>query len=148
MTSPDALFSLVYTSSAAEPFAAHDLDALLESSRQANHEADITGLLLYRNGRFVQFLEGRESSVRPLFDRIAADRRHTSVRVLVDGYPTARTFDAWSMGYETLRDAAGPPPEGFRDSFTDIEQADDRDAVVRALQELSIWFRHRADLGT
>lgn len=141
------LFSLVYTSTAAETFSDEDLSDLLRTSRERNHGEQITGMLLYRNGRFVQFLEGEEASVRALYARIAADPRHTMVRLLVDGHPAQRTFEEWSMGYEPLRRPTGPPPEGFRDSFDDVEHAESSDAVVRALQELSIWFRHRADRG-
>lgn len=144
MESTEPLFSLVYTSNAAKVFSDEELSDLLAESRKANQDASITGLLLYRNGRFVQFLEGPESRVRDVYGRIAADRRHTMVRVLVDGHPPERTFSDWSMGYEPLRAPVGPPPEGFRDSFDDVERAESRDAVVRALQELSIWFRHRS----
>lgn len=137
------LYSLVYTSSAAQPVSDDDLRELLASSRRENERAGITGLLLYRGGRYVQFLEGREADVRELYERIAGDPRHDRVRVVVDGHPQRRSFQDWSMGYEPLRAAEEPLP-GFRDSFDDIDRADDTDAVIRAARELSIWFRHRA----
>lgn len=141
--SRDRLYSLVYSSFAATLFDDAELEALLTESRAANERADITGLLLYRNGRFIQFLEGPEDRVRALIERISADTRHNGVRVLVDGHPGARQFAEWTMGYEPLTTTDGPVPEGFRSTFDDLEQADDGDAVLRATQELSFWFRVR-----
>ncbi len=137
------LYSLVYSSFALTLFDESELDALLEQSRAANERIDVTGMLLYRNGRFIQFLEGPEEAVRALLAHIVADGRHTDVRVLVDGRPSARQFAEWTMGYEAMDEARTPLPAGYRSTFDDLEAADDRDAVVRATQELSIWFRVR-----
>lgn len=138
------VYSLVYSSTASQAFSDADLDALLAEARSFNSSHGITGILLYRSGRFVQFLEGEEQRVRALLDRIAADPRHRDVRVLTDGYTETRAFGAWTMGYETLGERSGPPPEGFRDTFDDLESLDDADAVLRATRELSMWFRARS----
>lgn len=139
----EQLYSLVYTSFALTLFDESDLENLLAQSRAANERADITGMLLYRNGRFIQFLEGPEAAVRELLDRIEADARHTDLRVLVDGRPAARQFGEWTMGYERVDEERTPLPEGFRSTFDDLEAADDTDTVLRATQELSLWFRVR-----
>lgn len=47
------------------------------------------------------------------------------------------------MGYEPVREPAAPPPPGFRSTFDDLDDADDSDGVIRATQELSLWFRVR-----
>ncbi len=143
--SAEHLYSLVYTSEALTPFDDDSLRTLLTDSRAANHHAGITGILLYRDGRFVQLLEGPEGSVRSLMRTISDDPRHHRVRVLVDGYPKDRQFSAWTMGYEPISTEPTAPPEGFRDTFTDIEAVDDNDAVLRAARELALWFRVRSD---
>ena len=139
----DGLYSLVYTSSAVEPFTPGQLAGLLRQSRAHNAADDITGMLLYRRDRFIQFLEGPEDAVRALLARIAADPRHERVRVLVDGYAPDRQLADWTMGYEQISDAPVPPPPGFRDTFDDLENGDDG-AVIRAVRELAFWFRARA----
>lgn len=139
----EQLYSLVYTSFALRLFDEAELDALLTQSRAANERMDVTGMLLYRNGRFIQFLEGPEGAVRDLLERITADARHTDVRVLVDGRPAARQFADWTMGYEPIDEARTPLPVGYRSTFDDLEAADDTDVVLRATQELSLWFRVR-----
>lgn len=139
----DELSSLVYTSAAATPFSGDDLEGLLVHARAANDEAGITGLLLYRSGRFVQFIEGPRDRVSELMTRIRDDSRHTNVRVLVDGSPAARQFPDWTMGYEPMDSRVGPAPDGFRDTFEDLENIDDTDVVLRAARELTLWFRVR-----
>jgi hypothetical protein len=138
----DRLFSLVYSSTATEQFDDDELQQLLTESRAFNEGEDISGMLLYRGGRFIQFLEGPEDRVRQLMTTIGDDPRHENVRVLLDGHPDARQFAEWTMGYEPIRTPT-QTPEGFRDTFDDLEALDDTDAVVRAARELSFWFRAR-----
>lgn len=138
------LYSLLYTSTAVSPMTSDDLDALLAQSRDDNADDEISGMLLYRRGRFLQFLEGPEAAVRALLDRIRADPRHTGIRVLLDGYSPVRQLPGWTMGYERLSGEPTPPPPGFRDTFDDLENTDDTQAAVRALRELTLWFRVRA----
>lgn len=140
-----SLYSLVYSSTATEPFDDDALQKLLAHSRESNSEADITGMLLYRKGRFVQFLEGPESQVRELMSVISADPRHTGIRIMMDGHADARRFAEWTMGYEPVREPNGSLPVGFRSTFDDLELQDDPDAVLRATRELSLWFRVRAE---
>lgn len=140
----EALYSLVYTSEARALFDDSALDDLLQRSRAANHAKGITGILLFRRGRFVQFLEGPEGSVRALMNRIAEDRRHAKVRILIDGNPSHRQFGSWTMGYQPIQAPSTPTPQGFRDTFEDLESIDDSDAVLRAARELTIWFRAKA----
>lgn len=138
------LYSLVYSSRATDAFDDAQLGALLAQARAANERAAITGILLYRQGRFIQFLEGPEAPVRDLLARIAADPRHSSVRVMVDGHPPVRQFAEWTMGYEPVDEPAGPLPDGFRSTFDDLEDGHDTDVVLRATRELSFWFRVRS----
>lgn len=137
------LYSLVYTSFAVTLLDESELEALLAHSRAANEQADITGMLLYRNGRFIQYLEGPEKAVRALLTRIWVDTRHTDARVLVDTKPPARQFTEWTMGYEPVDEARTPLPAGFRSTFDDLEKVNDADAVLRATRDLSLWFRVR-----
>jgi hypothetical protein len=137
------LYSLVYASFATKVLDDADLDALLRRAREHNGARGISGLLLYRRGRFVQFLEGPEDEVRALYAKIRTDPRHVSPRILNEGRPDHRQFADWTMGYEPVREADVPPPPGFRSTFDDLDDADDSDSVIRATQELSLWFRVR-----
>ncbi len=137
--------SVVYTSVAARPFTDDELDALLQQARARNAALGITGMLSYRDGSFVQFLEGPEPRLAELMADISADARHTDVRVLIDEPIAQRQFSSWTMGYRRMRPTAGPVPEGFRDTFTDLERGADDATTARAARELVFWFKVRAE---
>ncbi len=74
---------IVYTSSAfRRDMPSSDIEQILETSRRNNAKDDITGLLLYRDGSFVQFLEGPRSKVQQCYDRIAKDPRHRGLVII------------------------------------------------------------------
>ncbi|MFW8744797.1 BLUF domain-containing protein [Mesorhizobium japonicum] len=141
----DPLFSVVYTSVATEPFDDDQLRALLEQSRTFNTEAGVTGMLLYRSGRFIQFLEGPERVVRGLVQRISADPRHGRVRVLLEDHVDRRQFADWSMGYQPSSGDTSRMPVGYRRSFDDLDEHVDHGLMVQAAWELTMWFRQRPD---
>ena len=141
---PEALKFLVYTSEAITRFYEEDLEQLLVLARQHNHHAGISGILLYKRDRFIQFLEGPPAVVDALMDRISRDPRHTNVRVVLEELTLERQFNEWSMGYQVSKDDEGQLPEGFRDSFADIEAAPDAFTTGRAAKELALWFKVRS----
>ncbi|MCK2034789.1 BLUF domain-containing protein [Microbacterium sp. SSW1-49] len=142
--SADDLVSLVYTSTAVRPLDDDALSGLLAQSRDANGARAVTGMLLYRDGRFIQVLEGARGVVTALAAVIARDGRHRGMRILLLEGISARQFPDWTMGYQSLSRLTEPRPDGYRDSFADLDVDSDRSRTVRALSELSLWFRVRA----
>ena len=100
----EAIFRLVYGSHASVPFTKEQLLELLGNSQIRNKEWGISGLLLYREGVFLQMIEGPEEAVRSLFAKIRQDRRHHSVAILFEGYSPRRQFPDWSMSFRDLED--------------------------------------------
>ena len=137
------LLSTVYTSVATEPFDDDALSELLVSSRAANGRAQITGMLLHREGRFIQFLEGPERTVRMLLAKIATDRRHARIRTLLEDPIDTRQFAEWTMGFERTDDTDASVPDGFRRSFDDLEHGGDEALMRQAARDLTVWFRAR-----
>jgi hypothetical protein len=97
-----SLYCLVYASTALQPFSFAALDALTEASRQRNAALKVTGLLLYRDGDFMQTLEGEQPVVEKLFETIRRDARHAQVTVLVQEPIHARNYGEWSMGLQSI----------------------------------------------
>ncbi|MGZ4999987.1 MAG: BLUF domain-containing protein [Methylomonas sp.] len=79
---------------------AYDLGCLAklhEQAATANRAAGISGCLLYRDGYFMQLLEGQRERVWALYDRIRTDTRHSDCRLVLDSSVAVRTFRDWGM---------------------------------------------------
>ncbi len=85
-----------------KPFTETEHLALLEQSRAYNSLVGITGLLLSKNGNFMQMLEGSEKSVRELMGKIERDPRHKGIIILIIGNADTRQFPDWKMGFKNL----------------------------------------------
>ena len=96
------LVRLLYASRATAPVEADTLASILKKSRTHNAAAGVTGLLCFSGGIFLQVLEGGRMPVNRLYQRIAADSRHTDVALLSYSEITERSFAGWSMGQVNL----------------------------------------------
>jgi hypothetical protein len=97
------LISLVYVSASVVPFSKLDLLELLTKSRENNSRLGITGMLLFKDGNFLQVLEGDRKNVQSLYQKISGDPRHNKVAGLFEGSSQQRDFPDWSMGFHDLR---------------------------------------------
>ena len=106
-----ALVRLMYVSSAVEELPDRVLDDILRSALRHNAQQDITGMLLYCGGNFMQVLEGEEAAVKETYQRLCEDPRHRDIYLLAQSPIAARDFSAWSMGFRRLSpdDAADHP---------------------------------------
>lgn len=113
-------YELVYNS-VAHParLSAAALESILAGARKTNHELDVTGVLLYSHGEFVQLLEGPREAVRHIYyDIIYHDPRHRMAAVVWEQAIAQRGFAGWSMGFARPKDldaARTPGLEGYRD---------------------------------
>jgi hypothetical protein len=89
-----------YLSSAVSLFTDEDLERLLEMSRTKNQKNQITGMLLYADGCFLQAFEGPVHAVESLHETISDDPRHRGVLDLLACDTTERIFERWSMGFQ------------------------------------------------
>lgn len=96
------LFRMAYISTASKSFDSAELREMLTKSNKRNKEAGITGMLLYKDGHFMQVLEGTEEAVSATFSRINKDTRHHGIIVLVKGAVEERRFPGWSMAFRDL----------------------------------------------
>ena len=97
------MFQIVYVSSAVSAFSSDELLDLMARSREKNAKAEVSGMLLYKDGNFMQVLEGPEEAVRGTHARIEGDPRHRGLLTLVRGSVEGRRFPSWSMGFRDLR---------------------------------------------
>lgn len=100
------MLSLTYVSTALHACDATQLHELLKKSRKNNALHDITGMLLYKDGSFMQVIEGPESAIRQLYRNICRDPLHFDVLTLLEEETAARHFSSWSMGFADLSNTA------------------------------------------
>jgi Sensors of blue-light using FAD len=96
------MYFMMYVSSAVTPFSQPELVELLTLCREKNEKLGITGMLLYKDGSFMQLLEGEETTLRELYTVISRDERHCGILMLHKGFQEERQFTGWSMGFRDL----------------------------------------------
>lgn len=93
------LYQLIYLSVANRELAPAELSALLDRVRQNNAQRDITGLLVYHRGEFMQLLEGAKDDIFALYKKVAQDARHSQVNLMWSGPIERRAFAEWQMAF-------------------------------------------------
>lgn len=96
------MIHLLYISSATRQLNEDDLIALLMQSRARNQRQDITGMLIYKDGYFLQILEGNEKDVEEIYRAICLDERNAGNYVIERKRITQRNFPDWRMGFENI----------------------------------------------
>lgn len=108
---PAALGQLVYRSAAAAPLGRTHMEDLLDQARTRNAAESLTGLLVYDQGRFVQWLEGPAANVERVWNSIRRDPRHAEIERLHTPWHPERLFPDWRMKFAALSDGTGPSEE-------------------------------------
>ncbi|MBL4678841.1 MAG: BLUF domain-containing protein [Mucilaginibacter sp.] len=98
------MLCIVYISAAVNLLTDEDLKELLVQSQAGNQKFNVTGLLLYYKGVFMQLIEGGEDDIRQLFENIENDPRHTAVIKLAEEKIEERSFGDWAMAFKTISD--------------------------------------------
>jgi hypothetical protein len=103
------LHSIMYTSVASYALSKADLEHLLSSARERNLQQHITGVLLYVEGRFMQYLEGPKAGLETVLVHIKASPMHHHLDIQAMKAIDAREYEAWSMAYVTPDDPTVAP---------------------------------------
>ncbi len=124
---------IIYSSRATRYFTEQGIEALTHVCRRNNAALNLTGLLLYHEGRFFQVLEGDDEALLQVMESITKDERHMDLRLAEHGPIEARSFQGWRMGYELPQDQPQPTPTtvALQDLLRPDSQARGRDPEVR-----------------
>lgn len=91
------LATIAYRSKAVEPFSEGQLHDLLVTAQSNNRRCGLTGLLIYDEGKFFQWIEGHPDSLTDVWDAIQHDRRHTDIELIGKQSVPVRFFGDWDM---------------------------------------------------
>jgi hypothetical protein len=73
MNDCEKLHRIVYISTSKQRLSEADLEDIRSISQKNNSEKNITGILVYGDGNFLQVLEGRKSDIHQLYGNITQD---------------------------------------------------------------------------
>jgi hypothetical protein len=145
-SAPDT-WQLVYASAASPKFQPSDQTAILNTARKRNAEIDVTGMLLFVEGSFLQVLEGEVAVLDALLARIRSDSRHDKVVLLLREQIQARSFADWTMGFTKLTQADLQNALGVSDVSRAAAFSTLGDSKVRRLLELFRSGSYRQRIG-
>jgi hypothetical protein len=93
------MYQLIYISSATKSLAREEFLELVAQSQSKNDAMGITGVLMYKDGNFMQVLEGEQEYIAKLYSSIKLDSRHTLVSIIQEGPISLREYPDWSSTY-------------------------------------------------
>lgn len=92
------LAHLVYVSARKRNCTDEEIEKILEACKVNNGPLDITGVLLYSDTKFIQYVEGKPTALLGLYDKIKKDSRHEKAVMISYNPITKRIFPSWQMG--------------------------------------------------
>ncbi len=98
----NGLVSTVYVSSSVRKLNDSEILDILRTSQKNNQRRGITGMLLYKDGNFLQVLEGPHAEITDLMETVERDNRHRGFIVLTKKPIKERQFPNWSMAFKDL----------------------------------------------
>lgn len=88
-----------YISRAKIEFTPESLQELAASSGERNAREGVTGFLTFHSHHFYQYVEGPETALQALRERLQKDTRHTIRKDLWMQPQTERLFPSWDMRF-------------------------------------------------
>jgi hypothetical protein len=101
------MHAIAYVSAASWNLLDAQIDHIVAGARRRNALTGVTGVLLYCDGNFMQYIEGEEDAVVETFARIRASDSHYQINELMNQPILEREFGDWTMGFSR------PTPEEF-----------------------------------
>ena len=124
---------LLFVSTATRSLSDGDLRDIRDAELRSYSSAGITGVLLYREGLFLQLLEGPQHAVESTFTRINNDPLHTKISILYRGPCATPQFMFYSMGVITEKLLHGSHREayqGLTDQIATTATGHDTDRLI------------------
>ena len=91
--------AIAYVSSAAWDLLDEEVDQIVQRSRRSNQLSGISGVLLYCDGSFMQYIEGEPDAVESTFARIKRSEQHYQINELMNQDIDEREFGGWTLGF-------------------------------------------------
>tara|TARA_R110000851_G_scaffold157058_2_gene299744 strand:- start:30785 stop:31252 length:468 start_codon:yes stop_codon:yes gene_type:complete len=96
-------YSICYVSSESGELKENQLEQVFSTTKINNGNEDITGILLYYYGNFLQVLEGEKETLLTLFDNIKKDKRHKNIITIFNKQNEHRIFEGYKSGFSIVK---------------------------------------------
>lgn len=126
--------NIVYLSTSVNLLVDDELIDILKPARKNNAQRNVTGVLLYSEGTFLQVLEGDAADVEAIYRKIELDPRHKNIIKLVDEKIDTRSFADWAMGFTTANTAKVADLVGYLEKLDNTAIKKDDNAAVITLK--------------
>jgi hypothetical protein len=97
-----SLLQAIYVCAAEPSLHEHEITTLLKQARIANRKHDVSGMLLYVGGYFLQSFEGEPEMVDVVCNTLFRDKPRMRVKQIVRESIVERQFPEWTMGFATV----------------------------------------------
>jgi hypothetical protein len=114
---------------------------LLKQARNNNEKYNVTGLLLYAKGNFIQVLEGEADVVDKLYEVILKDDRNTRNTIIQRKNIKERGFPQWSMGFKTFNDIPPEMIKGYSSFLIEEMTPENIEKQKNEVESLFNWFK-------
>ncbi len=131
---------LIYHSIATLAFNRQELASLVRIAAHYNATVNVTGLLVYEGGGFLQVLEGPHASINKVMARVFEDQRHQEVTTVQDQAFSKRLFQNWAMHICDLREHPAVSEILNHESDFLRSQQKRESAIARMVDSLSAYY--------
>ena len=97
------MYTICYVSSARVDITEDEMTNLFGTTENNNTRNNITGILLYESGKFLQVLEGEEAVLKSLYEKIEADTRHNNIFVILNQNCKHRIFENYASRFSIVK---------------------------------------------
>lgn len=106
---------IVYLSHADHFLSEQEINNLLTKARERNAKMEVTGMLLYKERSFMQYIEGSIEGLDHIYSIIKKDQLHTGIIEMLNEPILVRLFPDWSMAYQQGQFRSFSRPEDYAD---------------------------------
>jgi hypothetical protein len=126
--------NIVYVSTSVKLMHENQLLDILHNSRLHNAALNISGVLLYSDGMFIQVLEGKDTVIDALYARIQADQRHKNIIKIIDEPIIEKSFGQWLMGFAVTDSKKTEKLLGYLRSINELDLTGSNSMAVDAIK--------------
>ena len=95
-------YSIAYISRANENLDNDEIKELLDYAATKNNVVGVKGMILFKDGNFLQVLEGEENQIVNLYEKIQSDERHTDLHEVFNEKSPFALFEDYNSKFNLI----------------------------------------------